>query len=73
MWDDACSRCGNALLWWRSRTGYRVCMTCTPDPLEALAVLARRAGSDAVQQVQRLRGASAPATGSKVGKSRGDD
>jgi hypothetical protein len=28
--------CGNALLWWRSRTGQRVCMVCHPDPLQAL-------------------------------------
>jgi hypothetical protein len=41
-WDETCSRCGNDLLWWRSRSGYRVCMRCCPDPLSALETLARR-------------------------------
>ena len=53
QWDDSCGRCGNSRLWWRSRMGYLVCMVCSKDPLAALEVLARRAGSDAVQQVQR--------------------
>jgi Transcriptional Coactivator p15 (PC4) len=34
--DMPCTGCGNALLWWRSRMGARVCMICYPDPLEAL-------------------------------------
>jgi hypothetical protein len=34
--DMPCTSCGNALLWWRSRMGARVCMICYPDPLEAL-------------------------------------
>jgi hypothetical protein len=34
--DTPCTSCGNALLWWRSRMGARVCMICYPDPLEAL-------------------------------------
>jgi hypothetical protein len=52
---DQCSRCGNLLLWWKSRSGYRVCMNCCRDPLEALEVLARRASLLAVQRVQRWR------------------
>jgi hypothetical protein len=32
--------CHNALLWWPSRTGRRVCMVCCSDPLQALEVLA---------------------------------
>jgi hypothetical protein len=52
-WDETCSRCGNSLLWWRSRSGYRVCMVCCPDPLAALETLARRGAPGLVMQVQR--------------------
>jgi hypothetical protein len=52
MFDDTCSVCGNQLLWWRSRSGYRVCMTCNPDPVTALETLARRGKPGLVQQVQ---------------------
>jgi hypothetical protein len=52
MWDDTCSVCGNQLMWWRSRSGYRVCMPCNPDPLAALEILARRGKPGLVQQVQ---------------------
>jgi hypothetical protein len=34
-WADTCSRCGNDRLWWRSRSGYLVCLVCARDPLEA--------------------------------------
>jgi hypothetical protein len=36
-----CSQCGNTLLWWRSRTGHRLCMRCHPDPWQALEALLR--------------------------------
>jgi hypothetical protein len=49
---DTCSVCGNSLFWWRSRTGYRVCMRCGRDPFEALEVLARRGRPGLVKQVQ---------------------
>jgi hypothetical protein len=52
--DETC-HCGNRLLWWRSRSGYRVCMTCCPDPLRALEILARRGRPGLVQQVQSWR------------------
>jgi hypothetical protein len=55
---ETCSRCGNMLWWWRSRTGYLVCMTCCPDPLDALETLARRASPAAVQRVQVWRQAA---------------
>jgi hypothetical protein len=41
-WAETCGRCGNELFWWRSRSGYRVCMCCARDPLHALEVLAQR-------------------------------
>src|SRR5215472_14132661 len=37
--SDVCPQCGNALLWWRSRTGQLVCIRCYPDPLDALSTL----------------------------------
>jgi hypothetical protein len=46
-WDDTCSRCGNNLFWWRSRSGYWVCMRCHDDPLGALQILARYGGDQA--------------------------
>jgi hypothetical protein len=33
-----CSTC-HRTLWWRSRTGMRVCMVCHPDPLDVLGTL----------------------------------
>jgi hypothetical protein len=51
-WEETCSRCENTLLWWRSRTGYRVCMVCGPDPFTALEILARRGMPGLVQRVQ---------------------
>jgi hypothetical protein len=33
--EIVCPVC-NRMLWWRSRTGRRVCMVCHPDPLDAL-------------------------------------
>jgi hypothetical protein len=54
-WADTCSHCGNTLLWWHSRSGYRVCMVCARDPLEALEVLARRSSTAAVARVQAWR------------------
>jgi hypothetical protein len=45
---EICPICGNILLWWRSRTGMRVCMVCHPDPLEALAMLLSGQGRGAI-------------------------
>jgi hypothetical protein len=44
--------CGNSTRWWRGKRDYLVCYQCYPCPLDALAVLARRRGAWAVQQVQ---------------------
>lgn len=41
---NACPRCSNTLLWWRSRTGRRVCMVCHADPLKALQQLVTARG-----------------------------
>jgi hypothetical protein len=46
--DIVCPTC-NRMLWWRSRTGRRVCMVCYPDPLQALEVLS---GTTQQQMVQ---------------------
>jgi hypothetical protein len=51
-WDDTCSRCGNDLLWWRSKSGVRVCMRCYDDPLGALEILARYGRPGLVREVQ---------------------
>jgi hypothetical protein len=50
-WDDMCSLC-NRSRFWPSRSGYFVCAICTPDPLAALAILARRSGVAAVARAQ---------------------
>lgn len=55
MFDDTCGLCGNQLFWWRSRSGYRVCMKCNADPFDALETLARRGQPGLVQQVQLWR------------------
>jgi hypothetical protein len=52
MFDETCSVCGNQRFWWRSRSGYLVCMRCHPDPFDALETLARRGKPGLVQQVQ---------------------
>jgi hypothetical protein len=52
---EICGRCANTGRWWRSKTGYMVCMVCTPDVWDALEVLARRQGAGAVAQVKRWR------------------
>jgi hypothetical protein len=57
-WAETCSRCGNDRLWWRSRTGYLVCMVCARDPLDALETLARRASTAVVRRVQTWRQAA---------------
>jgi hypothetical protein len=49
-----CGVCGNQLLWWRSRSGLRVCMRCYQDPFSALETLSRRIPGG-VQQVQLWR------------------
>lgn len=36
-----CPTCGS-LLWWRARSGARVCARCHPDPMGALDPLTRR-------------------------------
>jgi len=54
-WAETCGVCGNTLLWWRSKSGYRVCMICARDPMAALEVLARRASPAAVTRVQTWR------------------
>jgi hypothetical protein len=41
-WGEQCGICGNLLIWWRSKSGYRVCMRCHPQALSALACLGRR-------------------------------
>src|SRR5262245_7053124 len=51
-WRDTC-HCGNSLFWWRSRSGYRVCMRCCRDPLGALETLGRRIPGG-VQRVKSL-------------------
>jgi hypothetical protein len=48
-WPDTCGVCLGTR-WWPSRSGYFVCAICTPDPLAALAILARRSGSAAVRR-----------------------
>jgi hypothetical protein len=58
MFDETCGLCGNQLFWWRSRSGYQVCMTCHPDPLAALEILARRGKPGLVQHVQAWTRAS---------------
>jgi hypothetical protein len=46
-----CTTCGNTLLWWRSRTGHRVCLRCDHDPLDALSTLA--GGADLLMHPER--------------------
>jgi hypothetical protein len=50
-WAETC-HCGNNLFWWRSKTGYLVCMRCAPHPYTALEVLARRGKPGLVRVVQ---------------------
>jgi len=52
IWDETCSRCENTGRWWPSRSGYRVCMVCAPDPCTALETLARRGKPGLVARVQ---------------------
>jgi hypothetical protein len=52
-WEETCGRCGNTSRWWPSRSGYKVCRLCHPDPLMALEILARRGTPGLVQCVQR--------------------
>ena len=54
QWDERCGICGNGLLWWRSRSGYRVCYQCCRDPWEVLECLGRRVPGG-VQLVQGWR------------------
>jgi hypothetical protein len=49
MSAEACGVCGNTLFWWRSRSGYLVCMRCCPDPWGALETLGRRVPGGATQ------------------------
>jgi hypothetical protein len=51
-WDDVCGVCGNDQFWWTSKSGYKVCMRCCPDPYSALEVLARRGKPGLVKVVQ---------------------
>jgi hypothetical protein len=51
-WVDTCSLC-DGTRFWPSRFNYKVCMTCCPDPLEALIILARRSGATAVKRAER--------------------
>jgi hypothetical protein len=57
-WDDTCGVCGNTVLWWPSKMGFKICMVCCRDPLDALEVLARRASTAAVREVQAWQQAS---------------
>jgi hypothetical protein len=52
-WQDTCALCGESRFW-PSRSGYFVCAICTPDPIKALLILARRRPG-LVQEVQRWR------------------
>jgi hypothetical protein len=41
-WDDTCGVCGNTSFWWTSKVrGFKVCMRCVADPIDALVILAR--------------------------------
>jgi hypothetical protein len=51
---ETCGVCGNDRFWWRSKSGYQVCMRCARDAFAALELLARRRPG-AVPQVQRWR------------------
>jgi hypothetical protein len=50
-WVDTCSRCQQSRFW-PSRSGYLVCFTCNPDPLQALTVLARRGSIGAIKRAE---------------------
>jgi hypothetical protein len=49
-WPDTCS-CGSTRFW-LSRSGYKICFDCCPDPFSGLTVLARRGGPSAVPRVE---------------------
>jgi hypothetical protein len=51
-WGDSCSICQNDALWWTSKQGYKVCMVCSPNPLAALVILARRGYPGLVEKVE---------------------
>jgi hypothetical protein len=53
-WDETYGICGNRLLWWRSRSGFRVCMTCCPDPwrrFKAMCALMNVWPSDVLEEM----------------------
>jgi hypothetical protein len=50
-WTDTCSLC-NQSRFWPSRSGYKVCYVCNPNPLQALIILARRGSVGAIRRAQ---------------------
>jgi hypothetical protein len=51
-WEDTCSLC-NRSRFWPSKSRYFVCAICHPDPLQALAILARRGRPGVIRRAQR--------------------
>jgi hypothetical protein len=51
-WADTCGLC-DGTRFWPSKSGYKVCFTCHPDPLQALIILARRASVGAIRRAER--------------------
>jgi hypothetical protein len=58
IFAETCGVCDNQVFWWRSRSGYQICMACSPDPWAALEVLARRGKPGLIQHVQAWTRAS---------------
>lgn len=57
-WQDTCGICGSTKFW-PSSSGYKICYGCTPDPLAALIVLARRGSVGAIRRAERWAGVEA--------------
>lgn len=51
-WADTCGIC-DGTRFWPSKSGYKVCYTCNPDPLAALVILARRGSVGAIRRAER--------------------
>jgi hypothetical protein len=51
MFDDVCGVCESSR-WWVSKHHYLVCAICTPDPLQALVILARRGSVGAIRRAE---------------------
>jgi hypothetical protein len=52
LYAETCGVCDNQIFWWRSRSGYQVCMVCDRDPFQALETLARRGAAGTVARVR---------------------